>query len=373
MLKPLLIFILLASQAAVFSQEQSAPFEYHIQVKDGNGMPVKNQQVTVRIRIILDSLNGNTAYTETHDPYTDDTGLVSLTVGRGNVKSGSLASLDLPKPTYVNIAVAIDNGMAFKDMGTSRFMMTHSAAIEAARLDSLPDGTSTNWRPRENMGRFDIDLLKMATVKSRSARSAKKYPTFSEYQNDYFKNTGNWNTFSGFQAGASNSVGYQNAFYGYQAGFNNTQGSNNTFSGYRAGSNNTSGLGNTMVGAGSGFNNTTGHWNTLVGYGAGYANTTGFGNVFIGYNSGKAASDTNKLYIDNSTTATPLVFGDFDANVLKVNGDLVVTGKIIAAHGVGDANFEKLSASLLETVKEQKKTIAALVARVEKLEASRAR
>lgn len=373
MFNHLLISVLLAAQAAVSLSEHTTPFEHRLQVKDGNGIPIKNQQVTVRIRIILDSLNGNTAYTETHDPYTDDTGLVTLTVGRGIVKSGSLASLDLPKPTYINVAVAIDNGMAFKDMGTTRFMMTHSAAIEASRMDSLPDGTSTNWRPRENMGRFDIDLLKMATVKSRSSRSVRKYPTFSEYQNDYFKNTGNWNTFAGFQAGASNTAGYQNAFYGYQAGFNNTQGSNNTFAGYRAGSNNTSGLGNTMVGAGSGFNNTTGHWNTLAGYGAGYANTTGYGNIFIGYNSGKAASDTNKLYIDNSTTSAPLVFGDFDANILKVNGNLVVTGKIIAAHGVGDANFEKLSAALLETVKEQKKTIAALAARVEKLESSRAR
>lgn len=255
----------------------------------------------------------------------------------------------------------------FSDSGFLPGLAPGGADSISPGTEGRSDGSATDWRPKES-GRFDLDLNKLATVKGRATKSSKKYPTFSDYQNDYFKSMGNWNTFTGYQAGTANTAGYQNTFAGYQAGYNNTQGSNNTFAGYRSGANNTSGAGNSMLGVGSGFNNTTGSWNTFVGYGAGYANTTGYGNVFIGYNSGKASPDTNKLYIDNSPTATPLVFGDFGANILKVNGDLVVTGKITATQGIGDANFEKLSASLLETVKEQKKIIAALAARVEKLE-----
>ena len=55
----------------------------------------------------------------------------------------------------------------------------------------------------------------------------------------------------------------------------------------------------------------------------------GTGNIYIGYNAGKTTSDTsesNKLYIDNSNTTTPLIYGEFDNDYLKINGKLECTG-----------------------------------------------
>ena len=49
-------------------------------------------------------------------------------------------------------------------------------------------------------------------------------------------------------------------------------------------------------------------------------------NVFIGYNTGKNETGSNKLYIANTDTATPLIYGEFDNNLLQINGTLEVLG-----------------------------------------------
>jgi hypothetical protein len=53
---------------------------------------------------------------------------------------------------------------------------------------------------------------------------------------------------------------------------------------------------------------------------AGYSNTTDSSNIFIGDSAGYNATASNQLWIDNSPTATPLIWGDF------LNDSLVVTG-----------------------------------------------
>jgi hypothetical protein len=53
--------------------------------------------------------------------------------------------------------------------------------------------------------------------------------------------------------------------------------------------------------------------------------------VFLGYHSGKNETGSNKLYIENSDSATPLIYGEFDTNNVKINGDLQLTTKTPAS------------------------------------------
>ena len=46
----------------------------------------------------------------------------------------------------------------------------------------------------------------------------------------------------------------------------------------------------------------------------------GAGNVYLGNYTGANATGNNKLYIDNSSTASPLIYGEFDNNILTING-----------------------------------------------------
>ena len=50
------------------------------------------------------------------------------------------------------------------------------------------------------------------------------------------------------------------------------------------------------------------------------------GSVFLGKDSGDQETTSNKLYIANSNTATPLIYGEFDNSILNVNGELQVNG-----------------------------------------------
>jgi len=192
---------------------------------------------------------------------------------------------------------------------------------------------------------------------------------------------GQKNIFIGDQAGYTNKEADNNVFIGIKAGYSMIKGSSsltgndNVFIGNNAGQANDSTLYSTMIGTDAGkFSN--GGFNTFIGKGSGehsktnyntYIGTTtarynetgsdnviighyaafwskeggqnvvigkdaaalsfnknmGSGNVLIGY---KVAENeegiTNKLFIDNSNTSTPLIYGEFNNDLLVFNGEV---------------------------------------------------
>jgi len=166
-------------------------------------------------------------------------------------------------------------------------------------------------------------------------------------------NTTGGSVFIGDYAGSSNTTGYNNVFVGGGAGLENTIGFLNTFVGDGAGSSNLDGYSNTFIGRNSGVLNVTGKdnvylglaagrantggsYNTIIGSGAGY-NATGSYNVFLGYNAGYNETGSDRLYIDNLNTSTPLIYGEFDNNLVRINGNFDVTGTI-SGNGSGLSN-----------------------------------
>jgi len=154
------------------------------------------------------------------------------------------------------------------------------------------------------------------------------------------KNTiGDENTAIGSKALYYNTEGYSNTAVGQQALYYNTEGCSNTAMGNYSLQYNTTGLENTALGLCSMDGNTTGNnnvgigawvngWNkegsnnTIVGYnaGGGYSVQSKSGNVFLGYKAGYNEFGDNKLYIENSNSASPLIYGEFDNDLLKFNG-----------------------------------------------------
>ena len=222
----------------------------------------------------------------------------------------------------------------------------------------------------------------------------------SGYDSNENDNPSNDNTYVGHRSGtASNSS--NNTFVGSFAGEHNGSFNNsNVFMGYESGRNPVSGTASYNVAIGNasgqyitkGNNVMIGHEagqnvdqemgggintqdNVIIGYQAGKKNTfccntylgkqsgtnnKGSGNVFIGNNSGGTLTTTsNKLYIDNSSTSTPLIYGDFSTNRVGINNNdpdyaLDVSGVVnattVACNGTSvcsdyrlKKNFEKLS------------------------------
>jgi len=125
--------------------------------------------------------------------------------------------------------------------------------------------------------------------------------------------------FIGVASGKSNIDGYSNSFIGPFTGTSNSSGYRNSFLGKESGWSNTSGNSNTFIGTYSGFTNQTGSNNVVIGYGAGPSNLN--------------SDASNRLYIDVipnecgflTGNDTPLIYGEFDNDLLRINGTLHIT------------------------------------------------
>lgn len=201
-----------------------------------------------------------------------------------------------------------------------------------------------------------------------SATTGNTRNSFFGYQSGKLATTGTNNTFLGYGAGTALTTASGNTFVGSSSGIANTA-SNNTFVGNASGGSVTTGTNNCMFGSNTGgggnlstagnnsyfgtgagiYSNSadnvclggftmnynvntlgkntaigayagygsSGGQNILLGYQAGY-NKTGSNNIFIGNNTGESAS--NRLIIDNSNAANPLIWGDFANDLVKLNG-----------------------------------------------------
>ena len=137
---------------------------------------------------------------------------------------------------------------------------------------------------------------------------------------------GTQNTALGLQVMRYTTSGIENVGVGAYAMTWNRTGSYNTGVGKWSLTRNESGQRNTALGYGSGYYVEDGTNNTFLGYQAGFGSTphTISGSVFLGYQAGMFENSDNKLYIDNSNTSSPLIYGDFSTNLLRVNGTLNV-------------------------------------------------
>lgn len=141
----------------------------------------------------------------------------------------------------------------------------------------------------------------------------------------------------------ANAVTGGNTAIGYSALANDSIAPSNTAIGYQSLQTLKKGAGlNTSVGTSAGTNNLQGARNSYFGTESGY-NSTGSDNVFLGYNSGYNETGDNKLYIDNTNSATPLIWGDFATDSVVVNGDFGIRGNSYfysnSAPATGEPNY----------------------------------
>ena len=136
-----------------------------------------------------------------------------------------------------------------------------------------------------------------------------------------------------------NIKGTNNTAIGSNAAHSITTGTYNTAIGSNAAYSITEGTYNIAIGSNAAYSITEGTYNTAIGSYAGYNLTTGHRNILIGYQAGEQLTvESDKLYIDNTNTTTPLILGDFDADTLTINGDFSVIGSSKLGDG-GTTNY----------------------------------
>jgi len=137
-------------------------------------------------------------------------------------------------------------------------------------------------------------------------------------------NTGSDNAAYGHSTMRFNTTGISNSAYGNYSSYNNTSGNVNSAYGAYSSYKNTSGNANAVLGCETDYFNDGGSQNTIIGYQAGrgtYSHSKS-GSIFLGYQAGYNETGDDKLYIENSNSATPLIGGDFAANEVYINDRL---------------------------------------------------
>ena len=123
----------------------------------------------------------------------------------------------------------------------------------------------------------------------------------------------------------------------------NLAGADNVAIGYNTMSINETGARNTALGEAAGANNTIGNNNVYLGYNAG-GSSDNSGNVCIGYNAGANNILDNRLYIANSSTNPPLIYGNFTAGNVGI-GTTNTLSKLCVNGGVAVGSYAGANAA----------------------------
>lgn len=92
---------------------------------------------------------------------------------------------------------------------------------------------------------------------------------------------------------------------------------------------NVSGSANTAIGNNALNYNNSGDYNVGIGYQSLFNNSIGNSNIAIGFQAGYSETGSNKLYIENSNSTTPLIYGEFDTNLARINGNFRINSTTV--------------------------------------------
>ncbi len=353
-------------------------FNYKALITD-NGNALANQVVSIKFTILE---NGTTAvYQETQTGNTDANGIIAFDIGEGNVVSGDFTTIDWGSNSYF-LKVEINTGSGYQDFGTTELKYVPYAKYaekagntfsgDFGDLSNVPAGLSDG---DDDTHLTDADIAAMGYIKdaddadhdaTNELQDLSLNGTQLSISNGTSVNFTNWDTDNTDDVQAINDLSdakttANSIFLGNNSG-TNVNGNNNligvgrnimpnvTSANYSIGIGNnalnslTSGNFNVAIGHNAGQNVTSEGYNVFVGYNAG-KNAPGHRNVFIGYQAGRDETGSEKLYIDNSSTPNPLIYGDFLTNELTINGSLAIkdgtqgAGKIFMSDTNGNGHW----------------------------------
>lgn len=342
---------------------------YQAMALDSAGSPLQNQSIRLRFGVVeLNSVN-TPIFQETHLTTTDNNGIFALQIGQGSALINTIDSVHWENsPVFLKVEMDKTGGTNYSLIGLTEFFTVPYAFRAAYGADEDADPTneiqnlslqgqnlSISGGNTLNLGAglYQLDVNRTLFADDRdntgfsipldSGTTATNNTLFgggtgnvsmTGYQNSLFGHragqslsSGYNNTYYGVHSGRLTTAGYGNVAMGVGAGEKNQIGQYNTYVGDQAGKN-ALGAYNTVVGKSAGYSLTTGSNNVFLGTNAGVYNQTGSGNVFLGMNAGFNAMGSNRLYIDNSNTTSPLLYGEFENDLLRINGDLDVEGNI---------------------------------------------
>src|SRR5690349_5417126 len=127
-----LIFILFAGLQWASAQDGFKGINYQAVARNTNGTVLSNQAVKVKISILGGSANGTVQYMEEHSINTNQLGLFTLQIGKGNPGTGTFAAIPWQNANqYAKVELAV-GGASYTALGSTQLMSVPYALYAAS-------------------------------------------------------------------------------------------------------------------------------------------------------------------------------------------------------------------------------------------------
>lgn len=124
---------------------------YQAAVRDTNGVLITNQNISLRISIIIDSINGQIIYSEIYTTATNNFGLVNIAVGKGQVLTGNFSDINwLSANHFIKTEVDMNGGSNYAFMGVTQLLSVPYALAARSLILTAPDGGEYELRVDNN-------------------------------------------------------------------------------------------------------------------------------------------------------------------------------------------------------------------------------
>jgi len=143
---------LLITASAFIPQHASAQapqkMSYQAVVRDANSELIKSSSIGMRISIIQSAVDGAEVYAETHNPVTNENGLVTVEIGNGTVETGDFSTIDWTNgPYFIKTETDPLGGADYSTTGTSQ-LLSVPYALHASTADRVTGAINEN----QNLG-----------------------------------------------------------------------------------------------------------------------------------------------------------------------------------------------------------------------------
>lgn len=144
--------ILVAAQSA----HASAGFPYRAMLRNDEGKPLANENVTLRFSILSDATDGPAIYTEEIEASTDSDGSIATTIGYGTATSGAFEDIDWSAgPKFMKVEVSSASGITLCSVQEMLSTPLASYAEGTAGLEYAPSTKVTYRLAIDDYGKIE--------------------------------------------------------------------------------------------------------------------------------------------------------------------------------------------------------------------------
>jgi hypothetical protein len=123
-MKRLLLSITVFGLCLMVTGQEAESLSYKAIVRNITGEPVVSKFVSIRVSIVLENNAESAIYSELHHPQTNQSGMVSITIGDGTSKSGDLSEIDWNANKYfLKIETDANGGSDYTNTITTQILV----------------------------------------------------------------------------------------------------------------------------------------------------------------------------------------------------------------------------------------------------------